>query len=533
MLNIIFVSGLLFILLLFISNSNLIKKNNKKEILKIISILSFGVIFIILLKNKDNLMNLFNKKETFSVGAPLSQRFDFGDVEIPDSDLPESIQIGDDGIPYRVRPDGTRSDASGSPDIVDLFRRAARDRYGGDPNFDISSFDNFRFDPNRVQTRTEAGNVLNETTEILSQIRGNVTDQIDRVNQLSDTDLGNLDINQLSDMLQNISIIRSRDLNRLDSSADSDLIEQLDNTEFRLINEIETRFGGGGGSSNANALSGGATGGGSGNANALSGVNGQQPGGANGNASALSGVNGQQPGGANGNANALSGVNGQQPGGANGNALNGSSGSGQTNQQPGNANGQRPNNANGQRPNNAEGPNQQSGSNAAGPNQQSGSNAELDPDELPGELDPEVKAKMETEKVEAQNELSIKQQKDQNLEQNLDNLGKNNTNKKRLTLAGLAGGGMFVGGSAFAVFSAAAALPGKALDTAEKLANLAEKLLDKREIMMKNGLLTPEMILNLSWSDLYDLVAKHFYGELLATGGDVIDAILSEPEEMR
>ena len=45
---------------------------------------------------------------------------------------------------------------------------------------------------------------------------------------------------------------------------------------------------------------------------------------------------------------------------------------------------------------------------------------------------------------------------------------------------------MFVGGSAFAVFSAAAALPGKALDTAEKLANL--KNLPSIELINKTSL---------------------------------------------
>ena len=49
------------------------------------------------------------------------------------------------------------------------------------------------------------GNVLNETTEILSQIRGNVTEQINRVDQLTNNDLMDLDIDQLSDMLQDIS----------------------------------------------------------------------------------------------------------------------------------------------------------------------------------------------------------------------------------------------------------------------------------------------------------------------------------------
>ena len=129
-----------------------------------------------------------NNKERFSIGGPLSQRFDFGDVEVPDVDLPDNIEISADGVPLRRSPDGRLEDASGDPDIVDLFRRAAQEQYGNVINFEETGFfDNFRFDPARVRRTTDASDVIDEAAERAAAAE-ELLDQIDLDNLPDDFD---------------------------------------------------------------------------------------------------------------------------------------------------------------------------------------------------------------------------------------------------------------------------------------------------------------------------------------------------------
>jgi len=216
MLNIILISGLLFIMLLFVYNGNLIKKFNKKERLRIVIILLFGFTFIVLFKNKDNLMNRFNKKESFSIGAPLTQRFPSSNPNIPDA----NVEIPDSELQARgfsVDGDGNPLDREGnvidpnSPDgatIARLFMEQITDDY---PNFDIGSVTDFRFDPSRRQIDVEARTVTNTTGMSPEDIAAaeaaaretfeNYLDQVRNLNpqsiqEMSDTELTEL-INDL------------------------------------------------------------------------------------------------------------------------------------------------------------------------------------------------------------------------------------------------------------------------------------------------------------------------------------------------
>lgn len=476
MLNIILISGLLFIMLLFVYNGNLIKKFNKKERLRIVIILLFGFTFIVLFKNKDNLMNRFNKKESFSIGAPLTQRFPSSNPNIPDA----NVEIPDSELQARgfsIDGDGNPLDRNGrvidpnSPDgdtIARLFIQRVRQDH---PNFP-GDVDNFRFDPSRRQIDVEARTVTNTTGMSPEDIaaaeaaaRETFENNLDQVRNLNPQSIQEMSDTELTTLITELfTTYRSRDGPGFPpETPEADQIELNQKLDLMMDSAANRR---------ANAAR-------QAEANAAGQPLVDDPE----NDPNIPGDEQEPPVQQRSNTEEQDGSNAEQSGNVN------------TNQRS--------------------------------------NNQEIDLDELPGELDPAVKAKMETETVEAQNELSIKQQKNENVKQQLNSKGKPMNSMERYffyhpdqkwILGGIVAAPIALGVASLAMLRA---LPGAALETAEKLGNLAEKLIDKREIMMKNGLITPEMALNLSWSDLFDVVAEHFYGDLLAVGGDVIGELLN------
>jgi len=474
MLNIILISGLLFIMLLFVYNGNLIKKFNKKERLRIVIILLFGFTFIVLFKNKDNLMNRFNKKESFSIGASLTQRFTSPNVpdvnvEISDRDLLEAgFRLDVDGNPVNAT-SGSRLDAVRIDQLAQMFIQRVRD---ADPDFPVNNVNNFRFDPSRRQIDTEARTITNTTGMSPEDIaaaeaaaRETFENYLDQVRNLNPQSIQEMSDTELTELINDLySTYRSQGGPGFPpDTPEADQIE-LNEKLNQMMDSAANRRANAARQAEANAA-------------------GQPLVDDPENDPNIPGDEQEPPVQQRSNTEEQDGSNAEQSGNVN------------TNQRS--------------------------------------NNQEIDLDELPGELDPAVKAKMETETVEAQNELSIKQQKNENVKQQLNSKGKPMNSMERYffyhpdqkwILGGIVAAPIALGVASLAMLRA---LPGAALETAEKLGNLAEKLIDKREIMMKNGLITPEMALNLSWSDLFDVVAEHFYGDLLAVGGDVIGELLN------
>jgi len=472
MLDVIFLFGLLFIMLLFVYNGDLIKRFNKKERMRIIIILLFGFIFLIL-KNKDNLMNIFNKKESFSVGAPLSQRFFSPDSDVPDvtveiSDIElrnAGIEFDGDGNP--VGPD--RDGLSVMQRLTQMFMEKVRLE---SPNFDVD-VNNFRFDPNRVQTRTEAGSLAFNQSALEVQNVQDMLDGID-IDTLSDVDmdrlltnLNNIDLDGLpNDMSLQIQENISNILSRFNAMRDNPDLPEI----------------------GAQQVPGQA----------------QQPSAAN---AANPNPEAPQPAQRPNNAVPANAANAPQPAQRPNNAV------------PANAaNAPQP----AQRPNNAA---------PANAGQELTRNIS---DELTdsGILPPEVADKQNIELEENMADVIKKEEGLAATKLRLNRKGKSMNSLEihaqdhdAAAVASYTRKGFYALGTGSI---AAATLVGSGLiSVVEKAGNLLEKIIDKREILMRNGVLTPEMILNLSWDDLVDIIAEYFYGDMLAEGSSSIDAILS------
>lgn len=490
MLNIILISGLLFIMLLFVYNGNLIKKFNKKERLRIVIILLFGFTFIVLFKNKDNLMNRFNKKESFSIGASLTQRFTSPNVpdvnvEISDLDLLEAgFRLDVDGNPVNAT-SGSRLDAVRIDQLAQMFIQRVRD---ADPDFPVNNVNNFRFDPSRRQIDTEARTITNTT--------GMTDDQIELAMQRFQTDLGrvNLDLEDIQNMPDAELDELINDLFTTYRSSNGDGFPpntpEEDQLEFNLKLDLMMNSAA---SRRANAPA---------NAARQAELNAAPA-----NAAVVNPAARQAELNADARQAELNAAARQTE-------LNTSEDG--VVDDPGNLGGQEP-------------PGQQGGSNNRQELTRNISNELTESGTLP----PGITYKQEMELQKSKDNFITKQEGLSATKLRLNRKGKSmnsleihaHDHPNQAAVASKTRKGLYALGTG--TVAAVTTVGGMLLSVAEKAGNLLEKIIEKREILMRNGVLTPEMVLNLSWDDLVDIIAEYFYGDMLAEGGTSIDAILS------